>query len=164
MRNKHVIKAVEDTEKIFIPAYREIYRILRGSLAVTNDDLISMGLPPHPAGGGGDPSPVELYAPEVYAEYITEGEMKIHAYPKGKKIGAAKNDGQHGFECKIRIGGTEPPKDVEDLAESLFSTRSYILFKFKQSQRGLTLWFAVRWENTRGEKGPWSVIFSVIIP
>jgi hypothetical protein len=30
--------------------------------------------------------------------------------------------------------------------------------------RGKKLYFALRWENTRGEKGPWSEIHSTIIP
>lgn len=35
---------------------------------------------------------------------------------------------------------------------------------FDENQRGKTVYFALRWENTRGEKGPWSQIVSSIIP
>ncbi|MDR2362267.1 MAG: hypothetical protein LBD91_06005 [Prevotellaceae bacterium] len=29
---------------------------------------------------------------------------------------------------------------------------------------GKTVYFALRWENTRGEKGPWSDIMSATVP
>jgi hypothetical protein len=35
---------------------------------------------------------------------------------------------------------------------------------FENDQRGKTVYFALRWENTRGEKGPWSAIQIAIIP
>jgi hypothetical protein len=35
---------------------------------------------------------------------------------------------------------------------------------FNGEQRGTTLYFAMRWENNRGEKGPWNDIINVIIP
>jgi hypothetical protein len=162
-RNEIIVKALEDTEKAFIPTYRMIYKFLKANFDVTNTDLQEMGLPPRSEGGGGQPSPISKDAPEVHVELSDPGEVTVHVYPKGKKLGAGKEDGQHGFECGTYVG-TEPPKDWEDLNESFFSTRSYIVLKFKYSQRGQTLWFAVRWENTRGEKGPWSIIFAVIIP
>jgi hypothetical protein len=30
--------------------------------------------------------------------------------------------------------------------------------------RGKTVWFRLRWENNRGQKGPWSELYSAIIP
>jgi hypothetical protein len=38
------------------------------------------------------------------------------------------------------------------------------VLEFEGHDRGKTLWYAARWENTRGLKGPWSPIESVIIP
>jgi hypothetical protein len=50
------------------------------------------------------------------------------------------------------------------LTHSAFDTRSPLKLQFENDLRGKTLYFAMRWENTRGEKGPWSPIMSVIIP
>jgi hypothetical protein len=35
---------------------------------------------------------------------------------------------------------------------------------FEEEDRGKTFWYAVRWENTTGLKGPWSEIRSAVIP
>jgi hypothetical protein len=35
---------------------------------------------------------------------------------------------------------------------------------FDLDQRGLRLYSAFRWENQKGEKGPWSDVFETIIP
>jgi hypothetical protein len=35
---------------------------------------------------------------------------------------------------------------------------------FEGHDRGKTLYYALRWENTRGEKGPFSPIAAVIVP
>jgi hypothetical protein len=53
---------------------------------------------------------------------------------------------------------------VEDLIHSAFDTRSPFTLSFDENQRGKTVYFCLRWENTRGEKGPWSEIVSGIIP
>jgi hypothetical protein len=57
----------------------------------------------------------------------------------------------------------EKPKDWEELIHSTFSTRSPFRLSFKGTDRGKVLYFALRWDNTRGEKGPWSEILNVII-
>jgi hypothetical protein len=45
-----------------------------------------------------------------------------------------------------------------------FDTRSPYTFRFEENQRGQTVFFCLRWENTTGQKGPWSEIVSAIIP
>jgi hypothetical protein len=46
----------------------------------------------------------------------------------------------------------------------VFDTDSPLEIEFDEADRGKIVWFAVRWENTRGQKGPWSEIFFAIIP
>jgi hypothetical protein len=69
----------------------------------------------------------------------------------------------HGMEGMWVLSGT-PPTKIEDLLHSVFSTRSPLEMVFDEDQRGKRMYFAVRWENGVGKKGPWSEIFSVIIP
>jgi hypothetical protein len=47
---------------------------------------------------------------------------------------------------------------------SIFDTRTPFTFAFDEFQRGKTVYFCLCGEKTRGEKGPWSEIISVIIP
>jgi hypothetical protein len=57
-----------------------------------------------------------------------------------------------------------PPTKLADLLHSSFSTHSPLELVFDEDQRGKRLYFAVRWENGTVKKGPWSDIYSVIIP
>jgi hypothetical protein len=75
----------------------------------------------------------------------------------------AKPYGVHGAEIRWNILET-PPVTVKDLTISNFDTRSPFTLEFEDDQRGKTVWFCLRWENTKGEKGPWSEISSAIIP
>ncbi|MDR1674846.1 MAG: hypothetical protein LBR86_00005, partial [Tannerella sp.] len=58
----------------------------------------------------------------------------------------------------------EPPTDWSQLTNSAFFTRTPGELVFSGKQRGRRLYFSMRWENTRGDKGPWNDIDSVIIP
>ncbi|AHF94767.1 hypothetical protein OPIT5_26275 [Opitutaceae bacterium TAV5] len=53
---------------------------------------------------------------------------------------------------------------LNDLTRSGFDTRSPFTLNFDENQRGKTVYFALRWENTRGDKGPWSPITHAVVP
>jgi hypothetical protein len=57
-----------------------------------------------------------------------------------------------------------PTVDWKELIHSSFDTHTPLRLTFDGTERGKTVYFALRWENTRGEKGPWSEIMSAIIP
>jgi hypothetical protein len=69
----------------------------------------------------------------------------------------------HGLECLWAIAET-PPKEIEELLHSSFATRSPLELVFNESDRGKRVYFAVRWESGTVKKGPWSEIYSGIIP
>lgn len=75
----------------------------------------------------------------------------------------AKPDGVHGAELTYAILD-HPPVDWSELLHSVFDTHTPMNLDFPGEMRGKTLYFAMRWENTRGEKGHWNAIDSVIIP
>ncbi|MDR0728658.1 MAG: hypothetical protein LBF19_00825, partial [Prevotellaceae bacterium] len=77
--------------------------------------------------------------------------------------GRAKPAGVHGAEIAWAILDT-PPDDWGALTHSSFDTHTPFRLSFPGDDRGKTLYFALRWENTTGEKGLWSDIQSVIIP
>jgi peptide methionine sulfoxide reductase MsrA len=56
------------------------------------------------------------------------------------------------------------PVHIKEVTRSYFDTHTPLVIEFDEEDRGKTFWYAVRWENTRGEKGPWSEIMSAIIP
>jgi hypothetical protein len=75
----------------------------------------------------------------------------------------AKPRGVHGAEICWAILD-RPPVSVEELVRSGFATRSPFRLMFDDSERGKTVYFCLRWESTRGEKGPWGEIVMAIIP
>jgi hypothetical protein len=46
----------------------------------------------------------------------------------------------------------------------MFDTHSPLEYTAPLIYAGRRIFFAARWENTRGEKGPWTEIQSAIIP
>jgi hypothetical protein len=56
------------------------------------------------------------------------------------------------------------PVSGEELPHSRFTRRKKELFDFPQEDRGKTIYFCIRYENAKGESGPWGPIFSTIIP
>jgi hypothetical protein len=53
---------------------------------------------------------------------------------------------------------------INDLTNSSFDTHTPLTLEFADEDRGKVLYFALRWENTRGEKGPFGAIMNAIIP
>jgi hypothetical protein len=74
-----------------------------------------------------------------------------------------KPDGVHGCEIHWVMSEAEP-KSLAEYINTDFKTHSPFQFYFDENQRGKKIWFRLRWENTRGESGPWSDLKSAIIP
>jgi hypothetical protein len=70
--------------------------------------------------------------------------------------------GVSGCEIWEKIGGPAPA-DISQLAYLGTATRSPFLAQFTGAQAGQTVYYWLRWVNTRGEKGPWSEPVSATI-
>jgi hypothetical protein len=152
-----------DAEKAFKPVYREVYNgFLRDNPLVTGLDLTNMGLPQR-SSGERHPTPVADESPECEIDTNVIRCLIIYFFARGHKHKKGKLTGQHGGEFLWAILDA-PPTSISDLTNSSFDTHSPIKFTFDENQRGKTFYFVVRWENTTGQKGPWSAIYSVVIP
>jgi hypothetical protein len=58
----------------------------------------------------------------------------------------------------------EPPTEYAQLTRHNLATHTPFLFNFSMAERGKTAYFAIAWQNEKGEKGPFSPIVSQIIP
>jgi hypothetical protein len=56
------------------------------------------------------------------------------------------------------------PAKPEDLPASKWVTRCPHTFHFREEDRSKCAYFAARWENSKGDEGPWGEIISEIIP
>jgi hypothetical protein len=128
---------------------------------VTDTDRESLGLPVYKTTR--TPAKVADTYPDFDVESRLIRWLIINFYDHGKKTSKAKPAGQHGAEICWVISD-KPVVSVDELIRSSFSTRSPFALEFKDEDRGKTVYFCLRWENTRGKKGPWSEIHSAIIP
>jgi hypothetical protein len=60
-----------------------------------------------------------------------------------------------------RMGGGKTPMQS---GVAGLRTRTPHVLEFTEPQRGQTVYLALRWQNEKGEKGPWSEIQSTVIP
>ena len=153
--------ALEEAEKVLRPLMRTLYvYFLKNNYFVTDHDLSNMSLPKRTSGQA-PPAPVATTPPwyKVVLALIATITIYYGATP-GKK---AKPKGQHGVECCYLISDT-PVVDYALLVHSVFDTNSPLAIEFSGNDRGKTVYFALRWENSRGQKGPFGPIMSAIIP
>jgi hypothetical protein len=129
--------------------------------AISDEDRERMALPVHKTTR--TPAPVATIYPTFAINSGTIRRLLIDFFdPESRSKG--KPFGQHGVEVAWGVFDLPQTVHLRDLTHSTFATHSPALFEFEDEQRGKTVYFALRWENTRGEKGPWSEIVSAIIP
>jgi hypothetical protein len=147
-------KAVESKTRLFLKAY------VTYNPAVTDADRDAMSLPIHKTTRSDVSVPTTTVEAEVSLPSPGVIEISYHDAASGHR---AKPEGVHGAEIAWSILAT-PPVDWKELTHSSFDTRTPLRLTFEGAERGKTLYFALRWENTRSEKVPWSEIQSAIIP
>jgi hypothetical protein len=113
-----------------------------------------------------DPVPTADHPPTTFPEAETDTsiirQVTIRFWDSLTKK-RAKPHGVHGAEIRWAILD-HLPKSVQELINSDFDTASPFTLKFDESQRGLRLYFCLRWESNTNLKGPDGEIYSVVIP
>jgi hypothetical protein len=59
---------------------------------------------------------------------------------------------------------TSLPQSPEDLTSSFFTRREYDLIEFPPEASGKTCYIAARFENGKGQSGPWGTMINAIVP
>ena len=131
---------------------------LRSNTRVTNDDRRAMGI--HIRDTKPTPAPVPTTYPILAIDTATARRLTIN-FRDSASSSAAKPKGVHGAEIKWLIADERPT--VEQLTNSTFDTRTPYTLVFTDEQRAKTVWICARWENTRGEKGPWGDMENAIV-
>ncbi|MDR3093925.1 MAG: hypothetical protein LBU62_04705 [Bacteroidales bacterium] len=149
-----------EARKVYEKDLRLLVKSLQSNPKVTADDLRSMGI----VAPSSSRTPVP--APTTYPEFSTDSStirrLAVHFRNAGSDS-SGKPKGVHGAEIRWAILDAAPVS-VADLIHSSFDTRTPFTLEFDEPERGKTVWLCLRWENTRGEKGPWSEIESAIVP
>jgi hypothetical protein len=108
------------------------------------------------------PAPVASTYPDFDVDSSVIRRLSIRFYDSGSRA-KAKPAGQHGVEIRWSVLDA-PPASIDALTRSSFDTRTPFTLSFDENQRGKSVYFCLCWENTRGEKGPWSEIVCAIVP
>jgi hypothetical protein len=160
-RTTVIIFNKNEARKVYQPLLSTLAEILKSNPLVSPADLEEMGIAVNKGRGS-----TTNRAPETYPDFDIDSSvirrLKI-AFRDNGATSRGKPHGVHGAEIRWYILDA-PPKDISDLRNSSFDTHSPFMLEFSEVDRGKTVWFCLRWENTTGEKGPWSEIISAIIP
>jgi hypothetical protein len=153
--------ALQSAEEAFKPVFRKLYiGYLKNNPLVSNTDLEIMGFPLRNSDRQATPIPTNVVHMDVDTSILRR--ITIYFRSSGRR-NAAKPKGVHNAEIKWLIS-TTPIISIEDLHNTSICTRSPLTLEFDGNNRGQYLYFAICWVNTRGEKGPWSIIQHAIIP
>jgi len=89
-------------------------------------------------------------------------ELEVNFWIKG----AAHRAKPHGYDGAVLVWDilTAPPERPADLAEHTMASRTPHLIEFDETERGMTAYIALCWQNERGIRGPWSEVQSAVIP
>jgi hypothetical protein len=146
--------ALKTALRAFVKAY------LTYNPAVSDIDKESMGLPLHDATRTPTPPPSTIPEIELDSSIIRQITVHFKNNGSGKR---GKPQGVHGIELRWSLLDTAP-SSVEALANSAFDTASPYTFSFDEADRGKALYICPRWENNKGNKGPWGEIVKALVP
>lgn len=158
-RTKLITFEKNQARKEFEPLLRLIVKNLEVNTLVTDEERAELGIfPPEPKKTVKNPTTY----PDLSIRITIPREVTADFRDHGSSL-RAKPPGIQGLELRYAIQENSP-KSVDELIHSEFDTHSPIILKFKDEERGKIVWMCGRWQNTKGEKGPWSEFYSAIIP
>jgi hypothetical protein len=127
---------------------------------ITSDERKVCGLPIYDNTWTPSPDPTTF---PVKKKVVRLAEGRIGIYIQDSATGeSTKPDGVHGWEI-LYVVSTQKAMHRDEMTKSTFVTHNPAVLQFDDHQLGMILSFTIRYENTRGVKGPWSEIYYIII-
>jgi hypothetical protein len=144
---------------------------------LTDADLISLDLqpkdttrtpvPPPTAQAEADITRPGVHLLELHLRAVSGSPPDPHRADYGYRVyygilppGGAQVEAATGAKREL----LKAPVSGDELPHSKFTRRKKELFDFPAEDSGKTVFFCVRYENAKGEPGPWGPLFSSIIP
>jgi hypothetical protein len=138
-------------------------RWIMSNNAVTDTNRVNMGLPVYKKTRARVPPPDDVPVPAGTATVI-DGRVSLSW--RGRKSGSKANPYQQKVVVKYLVLPLDAPAptSVDQLIYSLLDGRQPCEISRPEEDWGKALYFAMAYQNERGEMGDWSPIGSVIIP
>lgn len=162
-RDKEKIDDIYKARERLEPLVKTLEQILRAypPAIVSDADLDLMGFPKRSTGKR-VPSPVATTTPGYGV--ALPGAFRVQISFFDKERGSGKPRGQHGVEIASLVTTATEGIVQASLTRSTFDTNSPCTFDFPDTDRNKRFYFSLRWENSRGEKGPWTPVDFTVIP
>ena len=156
----HTLKKNEARDALKAAMRSFLNERLRYNSAVTDDDRRSLGITI--PDGIRTPQPAPATHPEFEIDTSELRQLTVRFRNNGsERLGKPKK--AHGAEIRWDYRNA-PPEDIDSLPHSEFATRSPHTLVFKEGERGKMVYICLRWENGKGEKGPWGEIIGAVVP
>jgi hypothetical protein len=144
------------------PNVRGLINKINVTPSMTNEIRLDAGLPARDASGRriiGAPVTVPIGRIEVAGRLS----LVLHFVDEKTPLKLAKPEGVHGCEIHHAIGSAEPasPTGYTFLA---LDTRTPYTHDFDGADAGKNVYYLLRWQNTKGQAGPWSEVITAKIP
>ena len=155
-RTKTIIMNKDDAKENLIVRLRTIYADVPESVWTTEDRVtLSIGDRNTPK----TPKPVPTTKP--IAQVDTSQRLEHTISFTDQDSSGAKPDGVRGCQIWFKMG--EPITDISELSFMATDTASPYIYRFKVEDANKNVSYWLRWENTRGETGPWSDVVMATI-
>jgi hypothetical protein len=149
-------------------AYDEYVAVLRPFVAqwlannnkVTDSDRARMGLTVKT--GTRTATSIPSTSPVGSIDFSIRLQHTIHFSDEASPRSKAKPAGVHGCEIFMKVDG-ETPKDASELTYVATDTATPYVVKFDGTKAGKMVYYWLRWVNTRGECGPWSITTNAMV-
>ncbi|MDR2809489.1 MAG: hypothetical protein LBB84_02890 [Tannerellaceae bacterium] len=127
---------------------------------LTNADRLLLGLHVH------DTKPTTIPVPTTRPNFelkVTDvRRIAVHFHDQDS-AGRARPYGVNGAVVYYDVLDAPPPHP-DALSRSLLATHTPYTLEFVEEERGKAVYVALRWQNEKGQKGPWSEIESTVVP
>ena len=133
---------------------------LASNSKVSDSDRTRMGLTVKT--GTRTASPVPTTSPVGSVDFSVRLQHIIHFADDASARSKAKPEGVHGCEIYMKVDG-DAPKDSTELNYVATDTATPYVLKFDGNKAGKMVYYWLRWVNTRGECGPWSIAVSAMV-
>jgi hypothetical protein len=129
---------------------------------LTEADFLRLGLKPK------DTTPTPVPAPTGQAEVKTgyAGPAQLYAFVSHLEGTAFDPKTVHGYKLAFKLcdAGQTPPASGKEFTETKFSRKKKFLFSLEPEDKGKKMYFAVRYENSKGDAGPWGPVTEAVVP
>jgi hypothetical protein len=159
-KSKILVDQKNEARKQLVTLIRDLVGFKLKNPIITNNQRLELGLPVHDNTRTPVPTPTTHVVFTLKVQSIREVRIDFkdeHSDSKAKPYGY---DGAVVFHEVME----QKPNDPNTLTHSVLATKTPFTLEFNEEQRGKKVFVAIKWQNEKGQMGPWSEVQSIIVP